>query len=399
MKKYCHAFLFLNILVSLVCIVNFIPKKLIYNNIYESINWYKEKEDFSLIKGYNFSKAHFNSDAAEMNILINNDTKHPLKSTFLSPIYLGSDEESYLDATYDSVINNKIANTDYNRYWHGYQILWKPLFILFNENTIKYIAGILYITLILYIIYKCQKIIYKALEIGLLLLNILYIMPCGFVSLSFIPIYFIMMLGCLFLLNKKNPDLIFIILGISTAFFDFLSSETLTLTIPLLCFMYLYKNDIKFFDIIKKCINWICGYTFTFLYKWILSTLICKENYLKIAIQEYMKHTIKFDRITSIKYNINTLMWNKVSFNTSLTILIVFLIIFSLIVYLFRNPNSSWKYLISILFVCLIPYIRYFIMSGHSIAHHFFTYRAQLVIILGIVLVINEAFLEKKKGR
>lgn len=391
-KTILTPIIFLLILFSSLMLVHLIPTSLMKENIEESITHYDENRYKSYYDDLRFARGDSSADSTTLNVIYNT-SKHKsiLYSTLIVPAYRNHNNQDFTTMAYDTIMNGKEANYNYNRYWHGYQVLWKPLLTLFNASTIRQIMLIVYTGLLAFTIYSCVKTSNIKLGIALGVLNIVYIVPFGFTALEYIPVFLIMMIASLLLLkNKLNPLIILTCSGIAVAFFDFLTSETLTLTVPLLIYLYIQCKNPKFLEFIKLGIGWIAGYCGTFLAKWGLSTLIYKENYFKIAMEKYETHKSPFDAMITVKSNISVLFGDKLSFNEVFKLFIVLIVAIILIIYLFRKETVSTKYLFFILIICTIPYLRYVVIKDHSWGFAWFTYRAQLVLFPALVLGLSE---------
>ena len=191
-------------------------------------------------------------------------------------------------------------------------------------------------------------------------------------------------------------------LTLSSLMEEFLTSETLTLTVPMLVYLYTQRNNPKFIEFVKLGFSWVIGYCGTFLTKWGLSTIIYKDNYFEIALNKYESHQSPFNALASVKNNISILLGDKLSFNEAFTIFVILAIAVVIFIYLFRKETTSTKYLFFILIICTIPYLRYLIISDHSWGFTWFTYRAQLVLFPALVLALSEVdlliFKKQKKG-
>ena len=390
LKTYLKSFVFLCVLIACLFFTNLIPNSFIYDNLKESIIYYNEVGYQSMIPNTQFSQNDASADANELNIMMNCDNKRPLYSTLVTPAYRDFDSESFMETAYDTIINKKEANYDYNRYWHGYQIIWRPLLIIMDAKSIMILMAVLYILLLGFAVYKLWTTNNKLFGVGLLLMNVGFIVPFGFNSLQYIPVFYICIISSLLLLYKKDYKLVFCCSGIAVAFFDFLTAETLTLTVPLLLYIFMNKKDLQVKSVLLSCFNWLCGYCGTFLFKWGLSSIIYQKNYFSIALDKYNTHEMLFGRLFSVKYNINTLVGNLLTFNNSFWLFIGIILILIIIVYLFRKSSTSIKYLLCMMSICMIPYIRYIVLAGHSWAYQWFTYRAQLVLIPALILVLSE---------
>ena len=62
------------------------------------------------------------------------------------------------------------------------------------------------------------------------------------------------------------------------------------------------------------------------------------------------------------------------------------LVIFAAL-YLFRGKALHIGYLLSLLLVGLLPYVRYILIYSHAHVHYFFTFRAQMALLLAIFAI------------
>ena len=188
--------------------------------------------------------------------------------------------------------------------------------------------------------------------------------------------------------NSKAFDILFLLLGVFTCYFDFLTAETLTITVPLFVYTYLEikehkKASIK--KIIAYSILWFIGYAGAFLVKWGLVYLFQGERGIKEAMFNITKHSTGlgfFDSaIASIGKNLSLLM--PFFFLTNGLILCIFISIICLI----YNIAVQKEYL-PLYLICAIPFLRFALISGHSYPLSFFTYRASFCFMMLMLLTI-----------
>ena len=388
MKDVFKSFVFLNILVLLLVLVNCIPNSLIYDNLCESVKYYNDIKD-NLSSSPFLNQSDLAADLNELNIIMNVNSHTPFKDALLAPFYREFDNQDYPIMTYRTIVEKKGANYNYNRYWHGYQILWRPLLILFNSKQIMNFMLIVYLLLLCNLLYCLYKSNMKDILVGIILMNIIYIVPNGFASLEYIPVFFVYVIVSLIMLNFSiSSVLLFMCSGILVAFTDFWTAETLTLTIPFLIYLKMkyMDNNISILNCILNGISWLLGYCFTFIYKWTLSTVFLKDNYFKMAFDNYSIHKDNFGGLNSIKVCINMLFYNIFSTERTLLIFLIVLGIFLFTLYLIRKIGSE-KYIICICIICMIPYINYWILSGHTLVYAIFTYREQLCLFPAIFML------------
>ena len=69
-----------------------------------------------------------------------------------------------------------------------------------------------------------------------------------------------------------------------------------------------------------------------------------------------------------------------------LTAVAVLLVIFA-VLYLLRGDGLDMGYLLCLLLVGLLPYVRYCLIYSHAHVHYFFTFRAQMALLLAVFAI------------
>ena len=384
-------FIYLNVLVLLLILVNTIPRDSIQENLVKTSEYMEGKEDrYYLFKDTPQSSVDTVTDCLGFNIIANIDSKNVIRSTLESCYYIT--DNSYSDDLSKTVNFNKAGNFSYIQYWHGYTIILRVLLLFTSYSNIKRIIALSFV-LLLMLLLLIKPNVYKAcFGVGLLICSVWF----NFNTVCHTAPLLIALVGCLLIENKKSISWLnlFMYLGISTAFFDFLSNETLTLTLPLVFLIIRFNNEnykLKFTKFTKICISWLIGYTMTFAYKWSLCTFLIDSSYFELAVSRGFKEVYSDSSLTSgLALNVDMLFPFIKSSNTSFVLFIVLLTLLIISCYLFHregcNKNNSITYLI---LISLIPYVRYLVLSNHSIYHYFFTYRAQLASLFCALVILN----------
>lgn len=198
---------------------------------------------------------------------------------------------------------------------------------------------------------------------------------------------------------------VFVIGGVLTGFFDFLTVETIACTVPL----FLMLTDRHFNHKIQHCKDGLflvvsngfifgVSYLGMFFLKWLFASKILGEY----AFAEAMGSAIYRVNNTDAMYGVtrwdcivrNVSCLFPVKENTSFATLQAITIIF-LLIYLFlwltvmrSKEKRTQNLLLGIL--GMIPYVRYLIVFNHSYIHYFFTYRAQLITVMVMMMMIEQ---------
>ena len=195
----------------------------------------------------------------------------------------------------DLVRHNKEPNQQYIRYWHGSMMIVRPLLIIFSLEQI-YVANyivllIIAVTLVIQLWKRSKK-----LAIAYLVSMIAIAYPIVSMCLEYSWIFYIMLISSIIATimeqnNEKNLDKLFLITGMVTCFFDFLTNEIITLFIPLIIVLALKKEKRKINSFkegiliaIKVSVLWMIGYVGMWVAKWTLASFILHIdalNYVK----------------------------------------------------------------------------------------------------------------------
>lgn len=399
------------IVAILLCImlmeIKLIPRDKIEKNIKSSISVLQSNSEVKAIKKDEENTfLHVYADEILLNIIYCMNENEPLKSIMSSNYYA----EGQMPSLEKAIEEDSFGNTEYMRYWHGSTIIIRPLLIFFNISQIYYLfAGVLIILLIVLLIILIKKKLYLlviAFLLGLLMTTSQYVPFC----LEYVWTYLIMIITAIIsiILEKKEEgnrkiNLLMFSTGIITCFLDFLSTETITFTIPILIIFVIRNKEGRIQDIKKELkqiilwmVLWLIGYACMWGVKWLLSSIILNLNSLEYVVDKAMIRVVKpiahlslFGKIKLSLYK-NVIMLNTFNlFNSTIKNIGVLICVIISIILLRKEDKKEIKKTLIILGIGVIPYIRYIVMSGHSTNHFFFTFRAQIVTIISIIIGIN----------
>ena len=301
-------------------------------------------------------------------------------------------ECNFITKCSETLEKNKGRVVSYSRYWQGQSSTLHYTMPFMTVNTATFFFTVLFVILLLYTLYKIfreDKALSLALLLGLLSVNISFVTR----SLEFLPVFFVMLITILLVLKArkdggKNLDLIFLLSGVATCYFDFLTCETIVITVPLIIYSYLEikaGNKVGLKKLLPLMILWGLGYALTFGSKWLISFMFMGPESFADTFSHMTSHSLNisiFSKITSpFVLSFKTIF--PFAFIDSGVILAVFLIIICLIYTLSEHKNMLVLYLI-----CLIPFLRFWIINGHSIQLNYFTYRALICLIMVLILTI-----------
>ena len=390
-KSMVVGIILLNFLIGLLALVNFIPISAIQSNVYTSIeDLNKEKEEKSIWKS-----PDLNADAVVMNIALNKECS--VDSVF-KPKHLGITTSKYL-IQLNSYLDGDETVNEYVQYWHGYRVLWYPLFTVLSIKGILALAFTIVLLLILVTSYLISKDSWIFGMVWFTASSIFLLSSC--VSLEYVPVTLITLISTLLILRSKPTLTNFICIGIVTMFFDFLTAETLTFTIPYLITLWKYKTSIK--DGIKLGLGWLLGYVGTLGYKYLLMTIIYQENYFTQVKTIFEEHFENYSNGISVAMQMNLIVVLGEWVMKYLWIVALLAVVTIVATFIFRSKSISDSYWLQLCVLCTIPYLRYAVLDTHSLLLYYFTYRAQMVVPLCLYIMMYDNELvrlcKKKIGR
>ena len=393
--RYVTTFLlFFLLLFCFSFITALIPHKVIEKNSSESIKQLNIKFGrFMTLPPYAGYERY--GDVRNFTMIYYEDEKHPVKSLIEKKYPKECDEELYNCSKI--IKKNNLEMINYSRYWQGQSSLLKILSIFFDIKIINIIS--LFLLIILFILtfvnlWKKDKLFSIAFFLASLSINMFYTST----SFQYVVVFLIMLIGVNLIIkmyDKKSKyiDIFFLIIGMLTCYFDFLTCETLTLTMPLLVYFYLKikskeKNTYK--DFFKYCILWLIGYTGMFFSKWLISYIYLGNTFID-SLKENLQFKIADERVIkiynnpwySITQNIRPIFPFVFIKNGALMLLIILLIVYTY-GFIYKRKYMT-LYLIS-----LVPIIRFLVLVSHSSTLPFMTYRAILPTLTVSILVIYD---------
>ena len=383
-----------------------LPTEEMKNNVQRSTAIYDYESVYpQLMAGYKMSQLDNSTDAIMLLNAITPPKSYKDAMWVVRTEYYDRNPVGSLTDYANDVAGESYTDT-YPRYWHGYLVILKPLLLFFDVSDIRVFNMFIQFSLLLYII---MLMIQKELKqyllpffVAMLLMNPLTL-PLSF---QFSTVSYIMMLAVIVSLKKKewkseHKMAFFLLIGIATAYFDFLTFPLVGLYFPMIFLLMReksWKESCKL--VITGSISWITGYGCMWAGKFFMGSLITGYNIFKNALSRANGYTNmqyngeKVNYIQVIYKNMQVLMKYPI-----LILGIVILIYY--IMYLFRakkaNKLSVIEY-VPFAIIAIAPICWYMVAGTHSYIHYWFTYRELCVcafaLLTGVVKVSSPPFPE-----
>lgn len=397
------------ILFSALTLSSKIPQSVIKKNIEESAEFFKKNSGVEeIIKRRQYSTIHYYADTVLLNIIYCIDSQHSVESTMWANFYKNTDAD--INNDFISVVEEKLEpNNQYLRYWHGSMLVIRPLLTILNIEQIYTLNKIIMygLAIVLFcIIFKRSKKVSIIFLISMIMVAFYFVPYCLEYSWTF---YIMLVTSIIALLIERQGDkklyMLFFISGILTCFLDFLTTEIITVLVPVLLVLLIrkeenrltsFKESIKL--VIGSCAIWGVAYVAMWFTKWILASMI-----LHIDATQYVKENalLRINGLQGLKskktmyigalYNNwhNLYPFNIVKRDSTLIkyTILFFVILFTLTDW--KNIKKKWFAGLLIL-IAVIPYFRYLVLANHSYRHAIFMFREQIVSCIAIIAAILE---------
>lgn len=410
-----------------------LPTNKIVENVKESakqINILPQGNQF--ISGMDSTYYDSFTDSLMMINAMYNDGKHSIVNRAMNIYYFyyqDKNADGYLGAweTLQEYYWNGDTNKEYDvfsyeRYWHGYLVFLKPLLYVMSYSSIRILNIFLQLMfsgfLVWLLIKKNQEKFLVPFGITYFILNP---MTLG-MNLQLSSVFYIM-LGVLSTLawkheqiNRKNLySYIFLVSGILTSYFDYLTYPLITLGIPLLFVLQLSIGE-EWSTIFKrelKCgLSWMGGYLGMWGGKVLVGSLLTGKNIFWNILSCVKVRTGSINGEETFGY-MKVLKLNLAPLQFPVYIMIIALVVLLSLIYScytikkvksnqngygYREILSITTALVSYFFIMLIPFMWYAVAKNHSYVHSWMTYREIAISICAVIscCIMMPSILRKK---
>lgn len=393
---------------ALVCSA-LIPRAAIKENVRQSAEFLCEGELFDVaVEGVAGSKIDRYADSILLAIAYQYDSEQPLSSIMWSSYYYSkyqNENQNLLDA----VIYDYEPNQQYLRYWHGSNVLVRSLLLFFNIQEIYLLNGFILavLTTCLLVMLVKRRIYIPTIGIAAgMILTSSWFVPF---SLEYTWTYFLMLVFSIIVvkwsfLGRWNWIVpAFMIVGMLTSYMDFLSTETLTLLVPLLLVVWIdinvSKNNLGYGtikNVIKTVMAWCVGYAGMWGMKWMLASVVLKEKAMPYVTEHILERVSKTAGDGRWDY-VKGALWRNVKClfpmeygELGWLVGMICLLGVCYIGYVYHKKGICRERIILYVAIGAVPYLRYIVLSNHSYLHYFFTYRAQLATVVACTMLLAE---------
>jgi len=410
--KYMGLFLLtLALLFGILYISALIPNDSIRENMTATAEYYMEVRPYEFYDGEKLNALADNyADVILLDLSWQMGRGDTLRN-ILDTDYNGGGEKGENYGLYSSVTEDAPPDTDYARYVHGSAAFIRILHLFTDVEGVKLISFI-YICLMLAIstallIKDKHYAIAAALLISLFCVqfyNIRYCleyMPAFAICFTLFPFYLI--------LERKGDGYLPAISlagGVAVAFFDFLTTETLPVLLPLCAVIAVRAAEKRLGELkynillaIKCGTAFLGAYLGTFLVKWTAASIVTGESIFASALgsagvrfgggvsDSAFRGNIRPHLLSGLSSNLSMPMGSvtRENFTLMLIAMAVFFFILGSLWFVLRKKEGEKTASILLFAASALVLLRLSLLYNHSYVHCFFTYRALATVIFAFI--------------
>ena len=401
-----------------------LPRALIQTQSENSAAYFADRQPFVILFGdYIHAMQDNYSDTVLCNIAYCIDPAHPFTSAVRAQYAQGEYEEAY--EGYRAVVNGKKEpEREYGRYWHGSLVLIRPLLTLMPVAMIRLLCGtaiVLLQAMSAAVLIRRQK---KAFAVCWLMALLLIHPWMLFTSLEYGTAFLAASAASLVLLLKKERTdagtmPFFAAVGVVTCFVDFLTTETLTFTMPMLLLLvercladercaerHSALQNCK--SVVKNGLSWLSGYLGMFAVKIAVLAVVAGEDTARSSLGEGLYRlggevrtaNISTAPVVDFGKRLGGAIWHNLAClyptrvgemkASGVWLATGFIITAGFVLVYLLHDRINRELFIPMGMVAALPYLRFLVLSNHSYEHFFITYRAQTVTIAVFLFFVFE---------
>ena len=320
--------------------------------------------------------------------------------------------EDTVKAFYEGADQSSMYLHEYSRYWHGYLLYLKPLLMLFNWQQLTTVGVLLQVILMLAVI--CLSIRRKQLGVALAMaVGFLFMKPVlVLVSLAMTVCWVITLAALIFMLYKNDrlqekklyPEF-FLMTGVLTSYFDFLSYPVVTLGFPLCAFFLININNdlkLKLQRLIGYSVCWGIGYAGMWALKWVIADVTLHTGTIKDALWSIIGRTEAIGGRHRINGGFYVIGLNLQEYDRAIyPVMAAAVALISLVLIVIACRMSGMKKVLMSLVpyavIFCIPFVWIIVVQHHSALHARFTFRIIAIAVLAVGCMGIQAWNEMKK--
>jgi hypothetical protein len=383
-----------------------LPQQSIPMHLAESAGTLSAESPFPIVRSYAYMLDNY-TDALMLDTTYRQPSDSPLYAAMASTKELPQNDNP-VDALTQTATGVRSSPSHYSYYWSGYQVVLRPLVILFNYSQIRYLNLVGLLLLSSVVMVQLRRVAGWNAAIALMAA----VLICGFFmapwSLQYSNMTYLMLwavLAVLVALEHRSLDRldweIFFVTGALAAFFDLLTVPLLTLGLPLAVVLIARSRSPRrsglrtqaAYSVVMSGI-WALGYVGSWCAKWTVGQVVLREDVWGAAVKEVFFRAGLSDHGVSRADAIFETFFQMFPMSLAgslevgkvfgLLVLGVLAIVFVCFLFLRRTAPQLDRDA-AVLLVVPLPYLWYVVASNHSLNQKVYTYRIQAIAVFALL--------------
>lgn len=296
----------------------------------------------------------------------------------------------------------------YARYWHGYLVYLKPLLLLMSWEAVVYLELGVHIALMLLVLVTAIR--KKHAGVAIVTLGSFLFMKPLLVTISLtmsvcwqitlIAVEILLVYGDRLREKKLYPEY-FLMVGVATSYFDFLTYPVVTLGLPLCVFFLLEEGQTwkeNFLRLIGYGASWSIGYAGMWASKWVIADLTLQTGTIKDGVWSIIGRTESIGGTPRWWGGPYTIGLNIAEYPTALIVLAGLLLLATVLVVFYllykKKLQHVGRALPALVGTACIPFGWIVVVMHHSALHSRFTFR---ILAVAVAAILTVAVLEARE--
>jgi hypothetical protein len=411
--------LLLAVFVLALTIVYALPQQSIPPHLTASVNVLGGESPFPLIRSYAY-KLDNSTDALMLDTTFRQPSDSPLVAAMASTKELSPTGDT-VAALAQTATGTRLSPGHYSYYWSGYQVVLRPLVILFDYSQIRALNTVALLLVSAAVLLLLGNVAgWKAV-----VSFVAALLVCGFFmaawSLQYANMTYLTLFAMLAVLLALRRDSlerfdweIFFVTGMLAAFFDLLTVPLLTLGLPLAIVLIARSKSSKSGGVqpqaryaLSMSGLWALGYVASWSAKWMIGQAVLHEDVLGSAGKQVLFRASSDPGVSRAEPIFRTFfqmfpMSVSGSLEVAKPVGLLVLAILAIVAagfFLLRRFHQELDRDAAVLLVAPLPYLWYLFASNHSVDHMVYTYRLQAIAVFAvfyIALCVLQVALHKK---
>lgn len=400
----------------------FIPQSSIQRGSELSSEFFSDHEIFHLLsEDRYFTFVDNYSDCVLLNVIYHTDSNDAFRSIVRSEMYHVEGRDMREDYRL-SVMEGMPPDNDYSRYWHGSQVLLRPLLTFTSiEGCRRILFGAVLAMNAVLAVLLVRRRAFRALGIYAFgMLSIHFWM--AYFAIQYVTTQLVSSAACIAVAlmwdmpmqqRKQRMTAVSIASGAIVCFVDFLTCETIAFTIPAILWLLLYAESAQPKEGVKQLAGavcrwgaaWAAAYAAAFALKWVLVLLVMGTEAFETV---FTRASIRFDRVLNVvegegaysvresgvglmlARNLGCLLPRDFELRVGgmLALFGGVAAAAGLCLYIFARKDVDLALLLALGLVALVPFARYLLLTGHTLDHYFYSYRALIAPVMALAAML-----------